>query len=135
MRQPTESSLTSELLQASITPASSRFRFGVNYVPRRHWWYCWQDWDRQAIYDDFRAIADLGMDHIRVQCIWPFFQPEIDQVSELVLESKRQNRRISTARAATRSWIPAECTITASKLPCVFTAMCRLRPLIFLPAS
>jgi len=29
------------------------------------------------------------MDHIRVQCIWPFFQPEIDQVSERVLERLR----------------------------------------------
>src|ERR1035441_4255099 len=27
---------------------------------------------------------------------------------------KRQNSRINTARAATRSWMPAECTITAS---------------------
>jgi endo-1,4-beta-mannosidase len=81
--------LTSELLPASITHAPNRLRFGVNYVPRKHWWYCWQDWDRQAICDDFRAIADLGMDHIRVQCIWPFFQPEIDQVSERVLERLR----------------------------------------------
>jgi hypothetical protein len=31
--------------------------------------------------------------------------------------------------------MPAECTTTASRLPCVSTAMCRLRPLIFLPAS
>jgi hypothetical protein len=29
------------------------------------------------------------MDHIRVQCIWPFFQPEIDKVSEPVLERLR----------------------------------------------
>jgi endo-1,4-beta-mannosidase len=81
--------LTPELLQASITHAPNRLRFGVNYVPRKHWWYCWQEWDRQAICDDFRAIADLGMDHVRVQCIWPFFQPEIDQVSEPVLERLR----------------------------------------------
>ncbi len=47
----------------------------------------------------------------------------------------RQNNRVSTARAPTRSWMPAECTTTVSRLPSVSTAMCRLRPLIFLPAS
>ena len=34
-------------------------------------------------------------------------------------EGGEKNKRISTARAATRSWMPAECTITASRLPCV----------------
>jgi endo-1,4-beta-mannosidase len=62
-----------------------KLRFGVNYVPRKNWWYCWLDWDQQAIVDDLSAIAGLGMDHIRIQCLWPFFQPGISNVSERAL--------------------------------------------------
>ena len=57
-------------------------RFGVNYVPRSIWWYCWQDWDIHSIQEDLDAIAALGMDHIRVLCLWPMFQPGINWVSE-----------------------------------------------------
>ena len=60
-------------------------RFGVNYVPRKRWWYCWLDWDQQAILDDLRGVADLGLDHIRIQCLWPLFQPSISSVSERAL--------------------------------------------------
>jgi endo-1,4-beta-mannosidase len=65
--------------------AGRRLRFGVNYVPRKNWWYCWLDWDQQAIVDDLTVIASLGLDHIRIQCLWPFFQPGITNVSERVL--------------------------------------------------
>jgi len=61
------------------------FGFGVNYVPRKRWWYCWLDWDQQAILDDLRGVADLGLDHIRIQCLWPLFQPSISNVSERAL--------------------------------------------------
>jgi hypothetical protein len=60
-------------------------RFGVNYVPRKRWWYCWLDWEQQAILDDLRGVADLGLDHIRIQCLWPYFQPSISSVSEHTL--------------------------------------------------
>jgi len=36
--------------------------------------------------EDLQAIAALGMDHIRVQCLWPLFQPGINYVSETMLE-------------------------------------------------
>jgi endo-1,4-beta-mannosidase len=62
-------------------------RFGVNYVPRKNWWYCWLDWDQQAVVDDLHVIASLGMDHIRIQCLWPFFQPGITNVSERALSN------------------------------------------------
>jgi hypothetical protein len=65
---------------------SSRLRFGVNYVPSRHWWYSWVDWDAKAIADDLRAIAMLGMDHIRIHCLWPLFQPNSAYVSEIMLQ-------------------------------------------------
>ncbi len=60
-------------------------RFGVNFVPRKRWWYCWLDWDQQAIIDDLAGVAELGLDNIRIQCLWPFFQPAISNVSERAL--------------------------------------------------
>lgn len=68
----------------------SRIRFGLNYLPRRHWWYTWQDWDRAAISEDLHAIADLGMDHIRIQCVWPLVQPGISYVSPLAVEGAQE---------------------------------------------
>jgi hypothetical protein len=65
--------------------ATSKFRFGVNYTPSKNWWYCWLDWDKQSIVDDLKAIAHLGMDHVRIQCLWPIFQPNINLVSESAL--------------------------------------------------
>ncbi len=67
--------------------AAKALRFGVNYTPRRLWWYCWQDWKQQAIMDDLEGIAALGMDHIRAQCLWPVFQPGINTVNERAIEN------------------------------------------------
>jgi hypothetical protein len=72
----------------AATPLPTRsngVRFGVNYVPRKRWWYCWLDWDQQAIQDDLRGVAELGLDHIRIQCLWPYFQPGITSVSDQAL--------------------------------------------------
>jgi endo-1,4-beta-mannosidase len=77
--------LANAAVRAQAPPAP--MRFGVNYVPRKNWWYCWLDWDQQAVVDDLHAIAALGMDHIRIQCLWPFFQPGITNVSQRVLSN------------------------------------------------
>jgi hypothetical protein len=60
-------------------------RFGVNYVPSKNWWFCWEDWDSLAIADDLRAVADLGLDHVRIQCLWPMIQPGPSYISQVVL--------------------------------------------------
>ncbi|MGC2619643.1 MAG: hypothetical protein WA414_11420 [Acidobacteriaceae bacterium] len=72
-------------LRVATDDPAARTRFGVNYVPRRRWWYCWLDWDQQSIIDDLSGIASLGVDHIRIQCLWPFFQPGIATVSDRAL--------------------------------------------------
>lgn len=72
-------------MAASSSAPGGKLRFGANYVPRKHWWYCWQDWDQQAIIEDLSAVADLGLDHVRIQCLWPIFQPGISSVSDSVL--------------------------------------------------
>lgn len=60
-------------------------RFGVNYVPSQHWWYCWGDWNPKSIREDLRAVAGLGFDHVRIQCLWPNFQPNPNYVSSEAL--------------------------------------------------
>jgi hypothetical protein len=87
-----------------IQPA--QLRFGVNYTPRRLWWYCWQDWNQQAIQDDLDGIAALGMDHIRAQCLWPIFQPGINVVNERAVEHLHQ-----LLEAADRSGLDVEVTV------------------------
>ncbi|MFY9726213.1 MAG: cellulase family glycosylhydrolase [Bryobacteraceae bacterium] len=81
-------------------------RFGANYVPRKRWWYCWQDWDQPAIAEDLNAVAGLGLDHIRIQCLWPVFQPGINSVSDQVLANLH-----SLLEAADKANLDVEITV------------------------
>lgn len=60
--------------------------FGLNYVPSKRWYFCWNDWNAGDIAADFDAIAALGVDHVRVQLVWPWFQPNPTYVSPRHLE-------------------------------------------------
>jgi endo-1,4-beta-mannosidase len=62
-------------------------RFGVNYTPRKHWWYSWLDWDQSSVLRDLQAVAQLGVDHIRIPCLWSLFQPGIGTVSDSALRN------------------------------------------------
>ena len=76
----------------SIEPAASmsrpprRIRLGVNYVPSRTWWYAWGDWHADSIRRDLEDISSIGFDHMRIQLLWPEFQPNAAYVSEEKLE-------------------------------------------------
>ncbi|GHG93819.1 glycoside hydrolase 5 family protein [Streptomyces rubradiris] len=50
-------------------------RFGVNYTPSQGWFHHWLDFDLDSVRADLDAIAALGLDHIRVFPLWPYFQP------------------------------------------------------------
>ncbi|MFF2650141.1 glycosyl hydrolase [Streptomyces sp. NPDC058045] len=50
-------------------------RFGANYTPSQGWFHHWLDFDVDAVRADLDSIAALGLDHIRVFPIWPYFQP------------------------------------------------------------
>ena len=65
----------------AAAPHRRRVRFGVNYVPTKNWWYSWGDWDRDSIARDLDDVAALGADHIRIQLLWPYFQPNAEYVS------------------------------------------------------
>lgn len=50
-------------------------RVGVNYTPREGWFHSWLDLDLDAVGRDFDAIAELGLDHVRIFPLWPLLQP------------------------------------------------------------
>ncbi|MFJ6572480.1 glycosyl hydrolase [Streptomyces sp. NPDC091292] len=50
-------------------------RFGANYTPSQGWFHHWLDFDIDAVRADLDSIAGLGLDHVRVFPIWPYFQP------------------------------------------------------------
>ncbi len=49
-------------------------RFGVNYVPRKDWFFSWNHPDLRATEEDFAVIHSLGFDHIRLHLRWDIFQ-------------------------------------------------------------
>ena len=78
-----ENSIAS-ILSASPTTAGldiNRHRFGANYTPSHNWWFCWNDWNADPIQRDLDAIRALGVDHLRIMLVWPFFQPNPKWVS------------------------------------------------------
>lgn len=72
-------------------------RFGANYTPSKDWFYGWYDLDPEAASRDFDQIAALGLDHIRLFCLWPHIQPNrsfiapkvLDQLADLVDRAHR----------------------------------------------
>ena len=92
---------------ASASAQPSRpLRFGANYTPRNRWWFCWLDWDQQSVQDDLDAVAALGLDHIRIQLLWPLFQPGITTVSDRSLANLR-----GLLDAADRAGLDVEITV------------------------
>jgi len=75
-----------------------RHRFGVNYVPSRNWYYCWNDWHADDIARDLDRIAEVGADHIRMMCIWPWFQPNPKAISAAHLDRLEEMLRLAAER-------------------------------------
>jgi hypothetical protein len=68
-------------LGTGATRPNRRMRMGVNYVPSQMWWYVWSNWDIDSVRRDLHDIASLGLDHIRIQLLWPEFQPNASTTS------------------------------------------------------
>ncbi|MGO1859081.1 glycoside hydrolase 5 family protein [Ancrocorticia populi] len=69
---------------------ANKMHMGVNYIPSQGWLYSWYDWSAQSIRADLTAIASSGVDHVRVHCIWPIFQPNRHRVSPTALAHLRE---------------------------------------------
>lgn len=61
-------------------------RFGANYTPRRGWFHHWLDFDPAEQREDFAVLAGLGLDHVRVFCLWPVFQPQRGVIRQRALD-------------------------------------------------
>ena len=75
-----------------------RHRFGVNYLPSRNWYFCWNDWKPQDIARDFDRIAEIGADHVRIMLLWPWFQPNPQFVSPAHLDRLEELMRLAAQR-------------------------------------
>lgn len=78
--------------------AFATHRFGINYVPSGNWSYCWNDWHPENVARDFDAIAQVGVDHLRVIPVWPWFQPNPATVSAAHLDRLDQTVTLAAAR-------------------------------------
>lgn len=75
-----------------------RHRFGVNYVPSRRWYYCYNDWNVADIARDLDRVAEVGADHLRVMVVWPWFQPNPSSVSAAHLDRLDELMRAAAER-------------------------------------
>ncbi|WP_369174244.1 glycosyl hydrolase [Streptomyces sp. R28] len=64
----------------------SAVRFGVNYTPSEGWFHHWLDFDLDSVRADLDSIAALGLDHIRVFPLWPYFQPNRSLIRPTAVE-------------------------------------------------
>lgn len=71
-------------------PNRNDSRFGVNYVPSKDWWWVWKNWSPDQVAEDLAAIRSLGLDHVRIQCLWPVLQPVRGQVCGQALDDLDQ---------------------------------------------
>lgn len=91
--------------------APTHHRFGANYTPSKRWYAMWNDFRADEIEADFAAIRALGLDHIRLQAIWPWFHvlpnwvsPEHLQRLEQVLELAEKHQ-LDVSLAAFTGWL------------------------------
>ena len=63
-----------------------RFSVGVNYWPRSSATAMWRAFDRGEIAEDFRRIAELGLDTVRFFVRWDDFAPRPDELDPVMLE-------------------------------------------------
>ncbi|MFI1337546.1 glycosyl hydrolase [Streptomyces sp. NPDC020845] len=65
-------------------------RFGVNYTPSQDWFYSWLAPDREATRRDMKALAGLGIDHVRILPLWPVVQPNRTLIRRRALQDIRE---------------------------------------------
>lgn len=73
-------------------------KFGVNYTPRVGWFHHWLDFSESDVALDFDAIADLGVDHVRVFPLWPVFQPNRTRIRPAALAQLERMLELAAER-------------------------------------
>ncbi len=64
-------------------------RFGANYTPSRDWMHSWLDFTPDDVRRDFAALAELGLDHVRVFPLWTVLQPNRTFIRSKALDDVR----------------------------------------------
>lgn len=64
-------------------------RFGANYTPSKNWMHSWLDFTPDDVRRDFAALAELGLDHVRVFPLWTVLQPNRTLIREKAIEDVR----------------------------------------------
>lgn len=64
-------------------------RFGANYTPSKDWMHSWLDFTPDDVRRDFAALAELGLDHVRVFPLWTVLQPNRTLIRAKALDDVR----------------------------------------------
>ncbi|WP_341977028.1 glycosyl hydrolase [Microbacterium sp. LWO13-1.2] len=72
-----------------MSTAIAPLRFGANYTPRSEWMHAWMSLDLDEVRRDFAALADLGLDHVRIFPLWTVLQPNRTLVRAEAVEDVR----------------------------------------------
>ncbi|QEA27661.1 glycosyl hydrolase [Microbacterium sp. CBA3102] len=64
-------------------------RFGANYTPSKNWMHSWLDFTPDDVRRDFAALAELGLDHVRVFPLWTVLQPNRTLIREKAVDDVR----------------------------------------------
>lgn len=64
-------------------------RFGANYTPRSQWMHAWMSLDLDEVRRDFSALADLGLDHVRIFPLWTVLQPNRTLIRDRAVDDVR----------------------------------------------
>ena len=72
-----------------MTTSAAPLRFGANYTPRSQWMHAWMSLDLDEVRRDFAALADLGLDHLRIFPLWTVLQPNRTLVRDEAVDDVR----------------------------------------------
>jgi endo-1,4-beta-mannosidase len=72
-----------------MTTSAAPLRFGANYTPRSQWMHAWMSLDLDEVRRDFAALADLGLDHLRIFPLWTVLQPNRTLIRDEAVDDVR----------------------------------------------
>lgn len=72
-----------------MTAPATPLRFGANYTPRSQWMHAWMSLDLDEVRRDFAALAELGLDHVRVFPLWTLLQPNRTLIRQQAVDDVR----------------------------------------------
>lgn len=72
-----------------MTISAAPLRFGANYTPRSQWMHAWMSLDLDEVRRDFAALADLGLDHLRIFPLWTVLQPNRTLIRDQAVDDVR----------------------------------------------